>query len=775
MKTLDVVQESACPSIFPEDVPTGHSPAPLGNPRARSPTPLGNPRARQPAWLSSKVQARHLDRHAVVYVRQSSAKQVAENRESTEMQYRLGERAVALGWSDSRVVVIDDDLGRSGQSVAGRPGFQRLLAEVGLDHVGIILGLEMSRLARSCRDWHQLLELCAVFGTLLGDADGVYDPCAYNDRLLLGLKGTMSEAELHVLQGRLSAGQRNKARRGELFSHAPIGYVRSRERGLEREPDEQARGVAQLIFDKFAELGSAAGLLQYLNQQRILIGLRPHRGVERDQLVWRRPNRATLLGMLHHPVYAGAYVYGRRRTDPRKRLPGRRGSGRAWAPAGEWDVLLRDQLPAYITWQQYEANQERLRENSKKYGRGVPQGGGSLLSGIVTCGRCGKHMSVSYAERSKARFTCEAARNQWVEPQCQALTARPLETLVTRQVLVALEPAVLELSLAAADQMETERQRLQQHHEQVADRAVYEAERAYRQYAQVEPEHRLVARELERRWEAALAAQRAGEESLDQFRRQQPTRLSAGERERIRELATNVPALWQAETTPPADRQAIVRQLVERVEVTVVDRTERVDVVICWAGGYESRHEICRTVSSYRRLAQGGRVLERVSELKQQGLRHAEVARRLNAEGLRAPRGDHFTVPMVTFLCRRARQAMLLPPLSPKADTDSTRTPAHVSSDCWRGAALAQRLDLPATTLNTWRRRGWLHARRNAGRWIYWADAQELKRLSALRQHPRSALTPVPTDLTTPTGPPSWPHNITEDLTFPDPGTPTVT
>ena len=272
--------------------------------------------------LSSKVLTRHLDRMAFVYLRQSMRRQVAENRESTEMQYRLQDRAVALGWAESRVAVIDDDLGQSGQWIEGRPGFQRLLAEVGMDHVGIILGIEMSRLARSCRDWHELLESCAVFGTVLGDADGIYDPRDYNDRLLLGLKGTMSEAELHVLRGRLLAGQKNKARRGEFFSHAPIGYVRSRDEGLALEPDEQARSVVQLIFEKFAELGSACAVLRYLRQQQIRVGVRPHRGPERGQLVWRRPNSATLQGMLHHPVYAGTYVYGRRITDPRKRVPG---------------------------------------------------------------------------------------------------------------------------------------------------------------------------------------------------------------------------------------------------------------------------------------------------------------------------------------------------------------------------------------------------------------------------------------------------------------------
>src|SRR5271157_1712752 len=375
------------------------------------------------AWLSSKVLSRHLDRMALVYLRQSSPRQVAENRESTEMQYRLQDRAVGLGWPQSRVLLIDDDLGQSGQSIAGRPGFQRVLAEVGLDHVGIILGIEMSRLARSCRDWHQLLELCAVFGTLLGDADGVYDPCDYNDRLLLGLKGTMSEAELHVLRGRLEAGQKNKARRGQLFTHAPIGYMRLPDGELALEPDEQARGVVKLIFAKFAELGSACAVLRYLRERQIRVGMRPHRRAEQGQLVWRRPNSATLQGMLHHPIYAGAYVYGRRTSDPRKRIPGRRGTGRAWAAPEDWQVLLKDQLPAYITWEQYETNQRRLRDNSSKFGRGAPRNGCAVLGGLVVCGRCGRRMNVCYPDRSNARFIRRPQRPQTTSPPS---TAQPL-------------------------------------------------------------------------------------------------------------------------------------------------------------------------------------------------------------------------------------------------------------------------------------------------------------------------------------------------------------
>ncbi len=331
------------------------------------------PGAATRSTISSKIHPRHLERLAIVYVRQSSIRQVHENVESRQLQYRLTERAVALGWSPARIVVIDEDLGISGQTVEGRLGFQRLLAEVSLDHVGIVLGIEMSRLARSCRDWHQLLDLCGVFGTLLGDADGIYEPRDYNDRLLLGLKGTISEAELHVLRGRMDAGKRNKASRGACFNHAPIGYQRVRE-GFILEPDAQARAVVQLIFDKFSELGSLSAVLRYLRAQGLRIGYRPHRGPDREQLVWSKPNAPTLSNILHHPIYAGAYVYGRRKSDPRRRIAGRPGTGRQWASPDEWQYLIHDALPAYISWSQWEQNQATLKENSTHYGRGAPRG-----------------------------------------------------------------------------------------------------------------------------------------------------------------------------------------------------------------------------------------------------------------------------------------------------------------------------------------------------------------------------------------------------------------
>jgi len=336
-------------------------------------------------------------------------------------------------------------------------------------------------------------------------------------------------------------------------------------------------------------------------------------------------------------------------------------------------------------------------------------------------------------------------------PPCQSLTSDAVEALIVRQVLIALEPASLELSLAAADQIEVERRRLHDHHEQNLERARFEAERAWRQYTAVEPEHRLVARDLERRWEDALARQRAAQEALDRFRQEQPARLTDAQRAQIRGLAADLPALWHASSTRPSDRQVILRQLLERVEVTVPDGKERVEVTLRWVGGYESRHEVRRPVSSYRRLHDCDAIKDRICELKYQGLSYAEVARRLNAEGHRGPSGREFTVAMVSCLWTRVRAANRS---SASSTADASSGPAALPL-MWRGKELADHLQVPPATLNTWRRRGWVLAQRGR-RWVYWANEAELARLNELRRHPRVALTPVPAHLTVPTGTPPW-------------------
>ena len=391
---------------------------------------------------------------------------------------------VALGWPRDRILIIDDDLGKSGESVEGRPGFQRLLAEVALDHVGLILGLEMSRLARSCKDWHQLLELCARFHTLLGDADGLYDPTDYNDRLLLGLKGTMSEAELHILKERMYQGKLNKARRGELMSIPPIGYIRLTSGEWAIDPDEQVQTTVRLIFDQFDREATLHGLLRYLVHHGIRIPVRPHSGPNRGGLEWRRPNRATLQNLLHHPIYAGAYRFGHRPIDPRRKQPGRPNTGKLIRRPEECLVLIRDRLPAYITWERFCANQDRLAANRARQDRpGAPRQGASLLAGLLRCGRCGRRMTVRYSgPKNRQSYNCAHGSADYAEPLCQTVSGLVVDDLVAREILAALEPAALEASLAAVAEVERERAELSRHWQLRRERAGYEVERAARQY-----------------------------------------------------------------------------------------------------------------------------------------------------------------------------------------------------------------------------------------------------------------------------------------------------
>ena len=700
------------------------------------------------ASRTAKVRDHHLTRKAIVYIRQSSPQQVADHKESTARQYALADLAVALGWSRDRVEVVDADQGRSGQTAAGRLGFQYILAELGLDHVGIVLGLEASRLARSDPDWAPLVRLCGVFRALLCDYDGLYDPTDFNDRLLLGLKGIMSEAELHFLRGRMNEGRLNKARRGELFNHAPIGYVRG-PGGLAFDPDEQAQAVVRLIFDQFDRQGSLHGLLRYLVRHGIRLPVRPHAGPNRGQLEWHRPCRETLQNLLHHPTYAGYYRHGHRAVDPRRQVPGRPGTGRTHHQPEDCPVLLEGRCPAYITPERFWANQARLAANRARAGAaGAVRQGPSLLAGLLVCGRCGQRLMVSYGgPTSRLRYQCARAAVEYAAPVCQGLAGRPLDDLVTAQVLTALAPAALELSLAAAEDLQQERARLHRVRQQELERARYEAERARRQYDAVEPENRLVGRELERRWEAALKEQRRLEEEYARFCRSQPAGVSAAEREPIRALAQDLPALWQAPTTAAADRQRVVRLLVEEVVVAVRGDSERVDVTIRWAGGDSSCHELLRPVRRYEQLADCGRLLNRIDELRQGGLTLAGVAARLNEEGFRPPkRAVAFTQGMVTrLLAQRGRSGP-----RPRALADGQLLGAHE----WLLSDLARHLGMPQATLHRWIRVGWAHARKLAtpgGHWAIWADADELGRMARLRSCPRGwSEEPVLAELTKP-------------------------
>ncbi len=696
---------------------------------------------------SPKIRAWHLQRKAIAYIRQSTPQQVLDHRESADRQYGLVHRAAALGWPQDCVEVVDEDQGRSGQTAEGRLGFQHLLAEVGLDHVGIIFGLEMSRLARSNKDWHQLLELCAIFRTLLADQDGLYDPTDYNDRLLLGLKGTMSEAELHVLRSRMYQGLLNKARRGEVFNHPPAGYVKVPAGAFALDPDEQVRGVIRLLFDQFDRHGSINGLLHYLVEHNLRMPIRPLHGPNRGQLEWRRPNRVTLQYLLHHPIYAGYYRWGHRACDPRRKVGGRPGTGRTVRSPGECLVLLEGRCPAYITADRFWANQRRLEANGAATQKGVRHGP-SLLGGLLACARCGRHLLVGYTNAGRGlRYSCERGRIDYGEPICQSLSGQRLDALVSAQVLSVLQPAALELHLSAAADVAQERRRLHQHWQQQLERARYEAERAARQYQAVEPENRLVARELERRWEEALAEQSRLTEAYERFCRSQPASLSAAEQEQIRALARDIPQLWHADTTTAAERQRLVRFLIEQIEVGVQGETDQVELSIRWAGGFVSRHGLARAVQCYEQLADYPRLRARIAELRAAGKSMAAVAESLNQEGFHPPkRATRFSKAMVAgFLAKGGRSGPRPVALSAKG---------LLQKGEWLLTDLARHLSMPSATLHRWRKVGWVHARKlpmPGGHWALWADAAELKRLARLRRHHRARRDqPLPAELTTP-------------------------
>jgi DNA invertase Pin-like site-specific DNA recombinase len=659
---------------------------------------------------------------ALVYVRQSTLQQLTRNPESTRLQYALRDRAMALGWEPSRIVVIDDDLGRSGSSTAGRPGFQRLVAEVGLDHVGVILGVEMSRFARSCRDWHQLIEVCALFGTLIADLDGVYDPANHNDRLLLGLKGTISEAELHLLKRRMLDGRTAKAQRGELVVRVPIGYVRRPSGEVVKDPDEQAQALVETVFEQFIRLGRVHGVLRYLKGHGLQIPVRERFGPQTGELVWSRPSHTTLANMIKHPMYAGAYVYGRRKWDRRRAKPDGPGTGVRLLAQEDWQVLLPDRFPSYITWEQYLRNQEQLRAN-RSTNLGVARQGEALLPGLIRCGRCGLRMRAQYSG-TYYDYLCNQGARTWLEPFCQSLSGAPLDRTIEDQVLEALKPAALEVSLAVAADVEARRAREEAEWTHRLERAQFEAERAYRQYNAVEPENRLVVRTLERHWEETLQTLRQTEEAYRRHRARVSPGLTLAEREAIGMLAADLPGLWHAATTTWAQRKEIVRLLIDQVVVTVLGNSERVHVAIHWAGGHVTRGEIVRPVRSMDQLSYLKELLDRVQGLRAEGRTAKEIAQQLNEEQWRPTKRDKtFTALMVyQLLCRRGLTRKRRKRLSLSQE---------LAPNEWTTEALARELAVGTTTLCHWVRKGKVTARRAKGkdnRWIIHATPEDIQR-----------------------------------------------
>ncbi|MEV7970260.1 recombinase family protein [Sphaerisporangium sp. NPDC088356] len=676
----------------------------------------------------------------MVYVRQSSRQQVLEHTESTRLQYALVERAAALGWARSRIVVIDDDLGVSAAMADARVGFAKLVTEVTMGRVGIVLGIEMSRLARTGRDWHQLLELCSLSGALLADPDGVYDPGFYNDRLLLGLKGTMSEAELYLIRQRMLSGRLAKAERGELAFQLPIGYVRRPSGEVVLDPDEQARHVVGLVFDTFTRLGTLNAVLRYLVDHQIQLPVRLRGGLAKGELEWRRPTRETLQIMLHNPIYAGYYAYGRRRVDPRRKQPGRPSTGRIVRDSDEWLVLLADRMPAYITVERYEANLAKMAANRQiAASPGAPRDGSALLSGLLRCGRCGggHRMSVRYhtpSSRNPAHgYVCAYNQvNYGTGGPCQHIAGPALDAYVAGQVLAAVAPAALEISIRAAAQAEAERAMLDKLWHQRLERTRYAADRARRQYQLAEPENRLVVRQLEKEWEAALAQTDRLQAEYQRFTESLPMTLTNAQRQAIGELAENLPQVWNAPTTDQTDRKELLRTLIEKITVAVVGNSELVDVTITWAGGHHTTGQAIRPVARLDQLSYYPRLLARVTELAEQGKTTRQIANTLNTEGLRPPkRTSSFEPAQIRTLLNQHHI------VAPRR-RDRPTALADLRPDEWTVPDLAAALEMPLATVYNWIYRGWITARHapEGNYWIITADAAELQRLHQRRDRP---------------------------------------
>jgi DNA invertase Pin-like site-specific DNA recombinase len=703
----------------------------------------------------SKIAARHRERLAVVYVRQSTRQQVVGHQESTRLQYALVDRAVALGWEASRVVLIDDDLGKSGSSAEYRAGFQRLVTEVSLGHVGLVLGTEMSRLARSGKDWYQLLELCALGGCLLADTDGIYDPTEYNDRLLLGLKGTMSEAELYLINQRMRAGRVNKARRGELAIALPVGYWRHPSGEAVLDPDEQVQSVVRLVFAKFAELGSVQGVVRFLVEHGIQLGVRARSGPDKGEIVWKRPARATITGMINSPIYAGVYVYGRRLTD---RMGVRAAHGRAWsrrtACREECLAWIEDALPAYISLAQYEANLARLKANRTHCDvPGAVRFGPALLAGLLRCGRCGRRMTVGYhvdAGRPRISYNCTGARSEWGGPHCQHLSGGCLDAYVAGQVLQVLSPAAVEVHLQAVQQALADRAAVEKVWQQRLEHAQQQADRARRCYRLAEPENRLVVRQLEKDWEQALAAQRDLHEQWRRFQRQAPEQLSARDQEAIRQAAADLPRLWEAPGVTHADRKEVVRAVVDEITVSIRGVSELVDVTLHWAGGRTTTGLVRRPIQYFEHLSYYPRLQQRVLQLAEAGWHPGKIADQLNRDGYQSARADGpIRYRVVEQILRRNGRA--LPHRRDPLPIDPAEAPRDNE---WLLPQLAAHLACTTGTLRGWLRDSHLTGRqetRAPHRWILLAPPEKVDELRhrlarargrTTRVHPRFAEAP---------------------------------
>lgn len=605
---------------------------------------------------SSKITAAHQQRRAYVYVRQSTVFQTIHHRESTERQYNLRQRAEALGWSAEAITVIDEDQGQSAVSANHRHGFQRLVTAVAAGEVGLVLMLEASRLSRCGSDWHRLIELCSLSQTLIADEQSVYDPRQPNDRLLLGVKGTLSEAELMTLRTRLFEGRWNKARKGQLGRPLPVGYVYDAEGRWVKDPDLQVQDRLTYMFDLFRRLGVARQVLVSLKTEQLKLPVRVWGGPCHGQLQWKEPTYSMVVRRLHNPAYAGAYVYGEWEYDGARRSP-KTGKAKVRVRSlEEWPVCIQEHHESYIIWEEYLANQQQLKQNNYlPTTPGAAREGAALLQGLVWCGYCGAKMGVnsySASDRRRPSYICSHAYSEGAAHTCQSMTSKPIDDLVVSLFLEALAPAQIKIALQAIEQLQQERQVLQHQWEQQLEQARYEAQFAQRQYDAVDPDNRLVASELERRWNDKLKALQKLEKAYIEAQQQSRFTINNQEKRAMENLARDLPAVWHAETTTDAERKQLLRYAITEVQLDGVTTPGKITIRITWYSGAVTERQIDRIKVGVWAPRTDDKVIERIRNLAST---HTvdEIVECLNQEGLRSAHGRTFRDYHVLYIARR--------------------------------------------------------------------------------------------------------------------------
>ncbi len=583
---------------------------------------------------SSKVQPHHLSRGAYLYIRQSSMRQVIENIESTKRQYALRSRAVTLGWRDDQIIVIDNDQGESGASAAWREGFQRLVSDVGMGHAGIVMGLEVSRLARNSADWHRLLEICALADTLILDEDGVYDPANFNDRLLLGLKGTMSEAELHVLKARLRGGILNKVRRGEYHCPLPTGLVYDESGNVVLDPDRQIREAIAYFFETFSRVGSASQTVKVFRTEGLVFPSRLHIG---DRTVFRPLTASTAMRMLNNPRYAGAYVYGRRQyrraVDGKRRIQNKR-------EHGDWLACIPNAHAGYISWEQFQENRKILEANGCGYQvarTSPPREGTALLQGCAVCGRCGRHLRVRYAARrgrQEAWYVCDRGHTARGEPNCQSIAGPPIDQAIGTLVSESMTPAAVELALEIRREIEARYEEADQLRCRVVERAQIEADLAQRRFMMVDPNNRLVADTLEREWNDKLRALAGAREERERAQQRDRVALDDVVRQRLTTMTTDFRKLWDDPSMPNRERKRLLAYIIEDATLVKIPAERITKIYVRFKGGKTETLTALNPKSSAQQIRTPPRLVEVVDELLDTHI-YSEIADILNKQGHR--------------------------------------------------------------------------------------------------------------------------------------------